>query len=136
MGFFQFYFSKFYPYQKPDETLRKAENRSENWQRKRARKIFVLLALYLIFLILTEPKPYVWPCVFDRRIGWVLIGWEHYYSNSIVAGGFPVTSYRTLLTPFTSLTILLDTLPRTSHGSSAASAVMKSTVFTARSAMA
>ena len=59
-----------------------------------------------------------------------------YYSNSIVAGGFPVQSYSTLLTPFTSLTIRLVTFPSTSHGSSAASAVMKSEVSTARSAMA
>lgn len=58
------------------------------------------------------------------------------YSNSIVAGGFPVQSYSTRLTPLTSFTIRLATLPNTSHGIWAASAVMKSTVFTARSAMA
>lgn len=58
------------------------------------------------------------------------------YSNSIVAGGFPVQSYSTLLTPFTSFTILLVTFPSTSQGICAASAVMKSEVFTARSAMA
>ena len=59
-----------------------------------------------------------------------------FYSNSIVAGGFPVQSYMTLFTPFTSFTILLVTLASTSQGICAASAVMKSTVFTARSAMA
>src|SRR5574344_380123 len=54
------------------------------------------------------------------------------YSNSIVAGGFPVQSYSTLLTPFTSFTIRVVTLPRTSQGSSALSAVIKSLVLTAR----
>ncbi len=58
------------------------------------------------------------------------------YSNSIVAGGFPVQSYSTLLTPFTSLTILLETTLKTSHGICAASAVIKSEVLTALSAMA
>ena len=38
------------------------------------------------------------------------------YSNSIVAGGFPVQSYNTLFTPFTSFTILLVTFPSTSQG--------------------
>lgn len=59
-----------------------------------------------------------------------------YYSNSIVAGGLPVQSYSTRLTPLTSFTILLATLLSTSHGICAASAVMKSTVLTARSAIA
>ena len=58
------------------------------------------------------------------------------YSNSIVAGGFPVQSYITRFTPFTSFTILVVTFPSTSHGSSADSAVMKSLVVTARSAIA
>ena len=72
-----------------------------------------------------------------KRIGrWNWIGWEHYYSNSIVAGGFPVQSYSTRFTCFTSFTIRLAVLPSTSHGISAASAVMKSMVFTARSATA
>src|SRR5699024_11617090 len=53
------------------------------------------------------------------------------YSNSIVAGGFPVQSYSTLLICFTSLTILLVVLPITSHGISALSAVIKSVVVTA-----
>ena len=61
---------------------------------------------------------------------------QQYYSNSIVAGGFPVQSYSTLLTPLTSFTILLVTLPITSQGSSAASAVIKSEVVTARNATA
>ena len=59
-----------------------------------------------------------------------------YYSNSIVAGGFPVQSYITLFTPLTSFTILVVTFPRTSHGKSADSAVMKSLVVTALKAIA
>lgn len=58
------------------------------------------------------------------------------YSNSIVAGGFPVQSYSTRLTPFTSFTIRFVTFPSTSHGISALSAVIKSDVHTARSATA
>lgn len=58
------------------------------------------------------------------------------YSNSIVPGGFPVQSYNTRFTPFTSFTIRFVTLCSTSHGSCAASAVIKSLVFTARSAIA
>ena len=59
-----------------------------------------------------------------------------YYSNSIVAGGFPVQSYSTRFTFFTSLTIRFAARPRTSHGISAASAVIKSIVLTARRATA
>ena len=59
-----------------------------------------------------------------------------FYSNSIVAGGLLVQSYITRLTPLTSLTIRLVTLCSTSHGRLALSAVMKSLVMTARSAMA
>ena len=58
------------------------------------------------------------------------------YSNSIVPGGLLVTSYITLLTWLTSLIILLVTFLSTSQGISAASAVIKSTVFTALSATA
>lgn len=58
------------------------------------------------------------------------------YSSSIVPGGLLVISYSTRLTPLTSLTILFITLPSTSQGSSAASAVMKSDVVTARKATA
>ena len=58
------------------------------------------------------------------------------YSNSIVAGGLPVQSYITRLTPLTSFTILLVALLSTSHGSCAASAVMKSDVSTALRAIA
>ncbi len=61
---------------------------------------------------------------------------QNFYSNSIVAGGFPVQSYNTRFTPFTSFTILLVTTPRTSQGSSADSAVMKSEVNTALKAIA
>ncbi len=58
------------------------------------------------------------------------------YSNSIVAGGFPVQSYSTRFTCGTSFTMRFATLLSTGHGISAASAVMKSTVLTARSATA
>lgn len=59
-----------------------------------------------------------------------------YYSNSIVPGGLLVRSQNTRLTPFTSLMILLITFCSTSNGISAASAVIKSIVFTALSATA
>lgn len=58
------------------------------------------------------------------------------YSNSIVPGGLLVRSYITLLTPFTSLIILFMTPCNTAQGISALSAVIKSIVFTARSATA
>ena len=58
------------------------------------------------------------------------------YSNSIVAGGFPVQSYITRFTCFTSFTILLVVFPITSHGISALSAVIKSVVVTALNATA
>lgn len=58
------------------------------------------------------------------------------YSNSIVPGGFPVQSYITRFTPFTSFTIRLVTLFNISQGICAASAVIKSLVFTARNATA
>ena len=58
------------------------------------------------------------------------------YSNSMVPGGLEVRSKNTLLTPLTSLMIRLITVWRTAKGISALSAVMKSMVFTARSATA
>ena len=58
------------------------------------------------------------------------------YSNSIVAGGFPVQSYNTRFTFFTSFTIRLVVFPMISQGISANSAVMKSVVVTARRATA
>ena len=58
------------------------------------------------------------------------------HSNSIVPGGLLVKSYMTRLTPRTSLIILLITLFSTSYGISAASAVIKSMVLTARNATA
>lgn len=58
------------------------------------------------------------------------------YSNSIVAGGFPVQSYSTRFTCLTSFTIRLVALPITSQGISALSAVMKSVVVTALRAIA
>ncbi len=54
------------------------------------------------------------------------------YSNSTVPGGLDVRSYITRLTPLTSLMMRLMTRCNTSKGISDASAVMKSTVSTAR----
>ena len=58
------------------------------------------------------------------------------YSNSIVPGGLLVKSYITLLTPLTSLIILVITFCRTSKGISEQSAVIKSVVLTALNAIA
>ena len=55
-----------------------------------------------------------------------------HYSSSIVPGGFEVRSYITRLTPLTSFMMRLMARCKTSKGISAASAVMKSTVCTAR----
>ncbi len=57
------------------------------------------------------------------------------YSHSIVAGGLDVMSYTTRLTPGTSLTMRLAVRAKRSSGSRAQSAVMKSSVVTARRAM-
>ena len=75
---------------------------------------------------------------FHRLQGLILLalGNSVSYSNSIVPGGLFVISYGTLLTWLTSLIILLVTFLITSQGISAASAVIKSTVFTALSATA
>lgn len=81
--------------------------------------------------IVPEGKMKARKCPFYR----LLRAFEN-YSNSIVPGGFPVQSYTTRLTCFTSLTILVVTVCRTSHGSCAASAVIKSLVRTARRATA
>src|SRR6478735_12224608 len=56
------------------------------------------------------------------------------YSHSIVAGGFDEMSYTTRLTPGTSLTMRDEILPRTSYGSFAQSAVIPSSLVTARMA--
>lgn len=58
------------------------------------------------------------------------------YSNSIVPGGLLVRSYITRFTPFTSFMIRVITFCNTSNGISEQSAVMKSLVLTARSAIA
>ena len=52
------------------------------------------------------------------------------YSHSIVPGGLLVMSYTILFMWLTSLTILVDTLSKTSYGILAQSAVMKSVVLT------
>lgn len=57
------------------------------------------------------------------------------YSHSIVAGGLELMSYTTLLIPFTSLTILLETRSSTRAGISAQSAVIPSLLVTALRAM-
>jgi hypothetical protein len=63
------------------------------------------------------------------------IPWQNkHYSHSIVPGGFDVMSYTTRLMPRTSLTILLEIVRRTSYGSGAQSAVMPSSLSTARTA--
>jgi len=54
------------------------------------------------------------------------------YSHSIVPGGFDVMSYTTRLIPRTSLTIRLEIVRSTSYGSGAQSAVMPSSLSTAR----
>ena len=59
-----------------------------------------------------------------------------YHSNSIVPGGLLVRSYITRFTPFTSFIIRVITFCNTSNGISEQSAVMKSLVLTARSAIA
>ena len=82
-------------------------------------------------IIVPKGKKQARKCPFYR----LLRAFEN-YSISIVAGGLPVQSYITLFTPLTSFTILLVTFPNTSHGIWAASAVMKSEVLTARSAIA
>jgi len=54
------------------------------------------------------------------------------YSHSIVDGGFDVTSYRTRLTFWTSLTIRTEIFSSTSHGMRAQSDVIPSIDVTAR----
>src|SRR5215472_7284849 len=56
------------------------------------------------------------------------------YSHSMVPGGFEVTSYTTRFTPFTSFTMRVEMIFRTSWGSGTQSAVMPSSEFTARMA--
>ena len=69
-------------------------------------------SLLLISLILPHSKAWT-DCVgtinFGRRGRWDWVGWEQFYSISIVPGGLLVRSYITLLTPFTSFTILVIT---------------------------
>lgn len=82
-------------------------------------------------ILVPKPKNQARKCPFYR----LLRAFEN-YSNSIVPGGLLVTSYITLLTWLTSLIIRLVTFCSTSQGISAASAVIKSIVFTARRAIA
>src|SRR5688500_12892050 len=56
------------------------------------------------------------------------------HSHSIVAGGFDEMSYTTRFTAAISLTMRADARASTSYGKRAQSAVMKSSVVTARSA--
>ena len=56
------------------------------------------------------------------------------YSHSIVLGGLELMSYTTRLTPLTSLMIRVEIFCRTSWGIGNQSAVMKSSVVTARTA--
>ena len=57
------------------------------------------------------------------------------HSHSIVAGGFDEISYTTRFTPRTSFTMRVEIRPSTSYGSRAQSAVMPSTLSTARKAI-
>ncbi len=82
-------------------------------------------------ILVPKPKKQARKCPFYR----LLRAFEN-YSNSIVPGGLLVKSYITRLTPLTSLITLVITLCSTSNGISAASAVIKSEVVTARSATA
>ena len=69
-------------------------------------------SLILIFLILPQSKTgtdCIEPLDFGRSGRWDWVGWEQFYSISIVPGGLLVRSYITLLTPFTSFTILVIT---------------------------
>ncbi len=58
-----------------------------------------------------------------------------YYSHSMVAGGLEVMSYTMRLACFTSLTMRVLIFSRTSYGMRAQSAVMASTLVTARRAI-
>src|SRR5437588_986755 len=58
--------------------------------------------------------------------------WRCTYSHSIVAGGFDVTSSTTRLTPGISFTIRAETVSTRSYGSRAQSAVIASSLVTAR----
>src|SRR5207245_5881539 len=56
------------------------------------------------------------------------------HSHSIVLGGFELMSNTTRFTPLTSLMIRVEIVPSTEDGSRAQSAVMPSTLVTARTA--
>ena len=68
----------------------------------------------------------------SRVMAGVLPGYRRRYSHSMVPGGFDVTSKATLLTPGTSLMSRLEMRSSTSYGSRAQSAVMASSLVTAR----
>src|SRR5690606_19153224 len=77
-------------------------------------------------------KPLLYP---NERIGITTVLYNLIiYSHSIVAGGFELMSYTTLLIPRTLLIISLETLAKKSYGKCAQSAVMPSTEVTARNA--
>ena len=121
------------------EPKEEAEIRVKMLNEKRAGRVLVLLALCVIFRIFPESKTRTNESRVDKfEADWVVeldrVGTT--YSNSIVPGGLLVKSYMTRLTPFTSLTIRFMTFCRTSQGISAASAVIKSEVMTARRATA
>ena len=93
--------------------------------------IFYSCTAHFSTIIVPNSKKQARKCPFYR----LLRAFEN-YSSSIVPGGLEVRSYMTRLTPFTSLIILLITVCSTENGISAASAVIKSMVFTARNATA
>ena len=61
--------------------------------------------------------------------------YNFHYSHSIVEGGLLVISYTILLACFTSLVMRLEIFSNTSKGMRAQSAVMASTLVTARNAI-
>ena len=89
------------------------------------------------------PKVFPQPLSKHRRVGVLVEGLADLgcgeplyepggYSHSIVAGGFDVTSSTTRFTPGISFTILAEMVSTRSYGSRAQSAVMASSLVTAR----
>ena len=101
------------------------------------RHIFWTFPIKFTCLFLAYSTP--WDCIVDFHNtphGFTLALKLCYYSNSIVPGGLDVISKSTLLTCFTSFTILLEITDNTSYGICAQSAVIPSIDVTARIATA
>lgn len=96
------------------------------------RHVRIKRTLRLLSSCYQTDSPVLKKCVFSR-----LCSPSHplfRYSHSILAGGLVVTSSTTRFTCGTSLTILAEIVRTTSYGMRAQSAVMKSSVVTARMA--